>query len=141
MEWIRIFRFIIFYTTNVNGMMVVNECNKLKEIKGINSLNTNQVTNMNSMFQDCHEIEYLDLSNFNISKVNDMGWMFNGCHKLKEIKGVDIFNTNKVRNMEAMFQDSHYLEYLYLSNFNISKINDKRAMFNECLIKRNKRNK
>ena len=43
--------------------------------------------------------------------------------------------------MEAMFQDSHYLEYLYLSNFNISKVNDKRAMFNECLIKRNKRNK
>ena len=59
---------------------VVNECNKLKEIKGIKSLNTNQVTNMNSMFQDCHEIEFLDLSNFNISKVNDMGWMFNGCH-------------------------------------------------------------
>jgi hypothetical protein len=37
---------------------VVNEYNKIKEIKGINSLNTNQVANMNSMFQDYHEIEY-----------------------------------------------------------------------------------
>ena len=41
-----------------------NQCFKLKEIKGINNLNANKVTNMNSMFYQCKELEYLDLSNF-----------------------------------------------------------------------------
>ena len=49
-----------------------NNCKKLKEIKGINNFNTNNVTKMNSMFQACNELSYLDLSNFNTSKVNDM---------------------------------------------------------------------
>ena len=80
-----------------------NHCHKLKEIKGINQFNTNKVTNMGGMFQQCNELENLDLLNFNTSNVTDMGWMFNKCHKLKEIKGINKFNTNKVTNMGAMF--------------------------------------
>ena len=60
-----------------------NKCNKLKEIKGINKFNTNQVTNMSGMFLECNEIEYLDLSNFNTSNVTDMGFMFFNCYNLK----------------------------------------------------------
>ena len=45
-----------FDTSKVNDMKYMfNNCNKLKEIKGINKLNTNQITNMNSMFHGCHE--------------------------------------------------------------------------------------
>ena len=47
--------------------LMFNECHKLKEIKGMNKFNTNQVTNMSGMFQSCNELEYLDLSNFNTS--------------------------------------------------------------------------
>ena len=79
-------------------------CNKLKEIKGINQFNTNNVTNMKAIFQECNELISLDLSNFNTSKVTDMEGMFNECHKLKEIKGINQFNTNNVTNMKAMFQ-------------------------------------
>ena len=46
-----------------------NECNKLKEIKGLNNLNTSNVTTMRGMFQLCNELEYLDLSNFDTSKL------------------------------------------------------------------------
>ena len=60
-----------------------NNCNKLKEIKGINKFNTNKVTNMILMFQECNELENLDLSNFNTSNVSNMSWMFNTCNKLK----------------------------------------------------------
>ena len=101
-----------------------NECHKLKEIKGINKFNTNKVTNMNSMFQECKELEYLDLSNFDTSNVIDIGFMFNKCHKLKEIKGINDFNTNKVTNMNAMFQLCNELEYLDLSNFDTSNVSD-----------------
>ena len=84
------------------------------------------------MFQDFHEIEYLDLSNVNTSKVNDMRCMFNECYKLKEIKGKENFNTNQVTNMEVMLQNCTELEYLNLSNFNTSKDNDIGWMFNQC---------
>ena len=62
---------------------IFNKCQKLKEIKGINKFNTNQVTIMKAMFQECKELEYLDLSNFDTLKVNDMEGMFNLCQKLK----------------------------------------------------------
>ena len=36
------------------------DCHKLKEIKGINNFNTNNVTKMNTMFQECNELISLD---------------------------------------------------------------------------------
>ena len=84
------------------------------------------------MFQECNNLEYLDLSNFNTSKVKCMGWMFNECHKLKEIKGINNFNTFMVNNMTTMFQECYELEYLDLSNFNTSRVEDMEAMFNKC---------
>ncbi len=62
-----------------------NQCHKLKEINGLYKFNTNQVTKMNSMFQYCNELVYLDLSNFDTSKVNEMNHMFSHCFKLKEV--------------------------------------------------------
>ena len=109
-----------------------NQCHKLKQIKGINNFNTNKVTDMNIMFQECNELEYLDLSNFNTSNVKDMGWMFNECHKLKEIKGIENFNTIKVKNMTTMFQNCNELEYLDLSNFNTSNVEDMGYLFTNC---------
>ena len=45
-----------FNTQNVTDMeCMFNQCNKLKEIKGINKFNTNKVTKMNSMFQQCNK--------------------------------------------------------------------------------------
>ena len=60
-----------------------NKCHKLKEIKGINKFITNKVTNMKSMFNECYELENLDLTNFNTSNVTNMSFMFNDCNKLK----------------------------------------------------------
>ena len=54
-----------------------DNCNKLKEIKGLNKFNTKNVIDISLMFGTCHELEYLDLSNFDTSNVTDMGWMFN----------------------------------------------------------------
>ena len=32
---------------------------------------------MKGMFEECNELEYIDLSNFNIINVINMGYMFN----------------------------------------------------------------
>ena len=59
------------------------------------SFETDQFLNMKTMFEECNELEYLNLSNYNTINVSDMGFLFNECHKLKEIKGIENFNTKK----------------------------------------------
>ena len=48
--------------------------------------------------------------------------MFGHCLKLKEIKGINNFNTSKVKNMKYMFSECKELEYIDLSNFNTSNV-------------------
>ena len=79
-----------------------SECYKLKEIKGIEKFNTSNVINMAGMFEKLYEIQSLDLSSFDTSKVTNMSLMFNECHKLKEIKGIENFNTNNVTDMNGI---------------------------------------
>ena len=109
-----------------------NQCKKLKEIKGINIFNTINVTNMCSMFNECSELEYLDLSNFNTSKVENIELMFNKCNKLIEIKGIQNFKTNNVTNMGFMFNECTELKYLDLSNFYTVKVTNMEHMFSKC---------
>ena len=92
-----------------------NECHKLKEIKGINKFNTNQVTNMRTMFQKCNELEYLDLSNFDTSKVNDMGWMFFNCQKLKYLNLLNFSLNNKCITIK-IFQNINHNNCKFLAN-------------------------
>jgi surface protein len=59
-----------------------NGCKKLKQIILTHpwlsyKFITNKVVNMNSMFQECSELEYLDLSTFNTENVTNMTGMFN----------------------------------------------------------------
>ena len=58
---------------------------------------------MNSMFEECKELENLDLTNFNTSNVRNMNHMFRGCSKLKEIKGINNFDMSKVIKKNEMF--------------------------------------
>ena len=84
------------------------------------------------MFKLCENLENLDLSNFDTSNVTDMSGLFGGCIKLKSIKGLNGFNTNRVKSMMQMFQQCNKLEYLDLSNFDTSSVIDMRFMFLEC---------
>ena len=120
-----------FNTSNIIDMEdMFSECNKLKEIKGINKIITNEVTNMSGLFNECFELEYLDLSNFDTANVSNMSFMFNHCHKLKVIKGINKFITDKVTAMNTMFQQCNELEYLDIYNFNTSNVSDMDGMFN-----------
>ena len=76
-------------------------CVLLKQVKFINP-KTEEVINMDSMFNKYSELKYLDFSNFNTIKVTNMECMFNRCYKLKEIKGLNKFNTSKVTNISLI---------------------------------------
>ena len=122
-----------FKTSKVNNMeLMFNKCQKLKEIKGMNKIRTNNVINMYSMFQYCNELEYLDLSSFDTKNVTNMGLMFSNCYKIREIKGINQFNTINVIDMHSMFEYCNELEFLDLSNFDTKKVENFGFMFNDC---------
>ena len=58
--------------------------------------------------------------------------MFNKCHKLKEIIGINNFNTINVNDMKALFQECNSLEYLNLTNFSTNNVTIMSFMFREC---------
>ena len=74
----------------------------LKQIEGLENLNTSEVKDMSGMFSDCPSLTSLDLSHFNTQKVTDMGGMFSGCSGLTSLD-LSHFKTQKVTDMSWMF--------------------------------------
>ncbi|MDY6249474.1 MAG: BspA family leucine-rich repeat surface protein, partial [Prevotella sp.] len=106
-------------------------CNNLKEIKGIKYLNTEEMTNMQSMFSGCSNLTSLDVSGFKTDKVTDMGWMFSGCSNLTSLD-VSGFKTDKVTDMRWMFSGCSKLTSLDLSSFNTANVTNMGNMFYNC---------
>ena len=103
----------------------------LTTITGIKYLNTSQVTNMESMFDNCSSLASLDLSKFKTSNVTDMSNMFYNCSSLTSLD-VSSFNTSKVKNMSGMFSHCMSLTSIDLSSFNTSKVKYMDNMFSSC---------
>ena len=107
------------------------ECRNLTEIKGIENLNTENVTYMNNMFYNCSALASLDLSKFNTAKVANMNYMFYDCSALASLN-VSKFNTAEVKDMDFMFYNCSTLTSLNLSNFNNAKVTTMISMFDGC---------
>lgn len=103
----------------------------LKEIDGIKYLNTEQVTDMSSMFYGCRSLTSLNLANFNTRKVTNMSDMFSGCKSLTSLNLAN-FNTEQVRDMSFMFSKCSSLTELNLSNFTTGQVTNMRGIFYEC---------
>ncbi len=109
-----------------------SSCKKLKNIEGIEFLNTEKVEDMGGMFNECICLENLDLSKFDTKKVTNMRNMFYNCQKLKNLD-LSSFETAMVTNMESMFYNCILLNTLKLTNkFNTQKVEDMCSMFNSC---------
>ena len=85
----------------------------LESIEGMKYLNTSEVSNMESMFSFCKEMESLDLSHFNTSNVTSMSCMFAYCSKLESID-LSKFNTSNVTSMFGMFEGCTKLQTIYV---------------------------
>ena len=60
---------------------------------------------MQQMFNECSELESLDLSNFDTSNVTDMSWMFDQCNKLKYLNLSNFSIKGKTKNMLTFQKD------------------------------------
>jgi len=108
-----------------------SNCKYLKTIKGIENLNTEEVTNMRGMFEQCRLLYSLDLSHFKTSKVTDMGNMFNFCWVISSLD-LRSFDTSNVTDMSYMFYCCYGLKTLTIGNFDMQKVTDTTNTLYEC---------
>lgn len=106
-------------------------CTNLKNIEGINNLNTTEVTDMGAMFRNCSSLTDLDVSGFDTRKVTTMGTMFAGCSKLSTLD-VSGFDTKNVTDMYCMFNKCSGLTTLNISGFDTKNVTNMREMFSGC---------
>ena len=107
-------------------------CRDLTTIEGIEYLNTTNVTNMSDMFNACHSLKTLNVSNFDTKNVTDMSGMFSSCFALRTLD-LSNFNTQNVTDMNCMFCDCP-LTTLDLSSFNTQNVTDMSYMFEGCSV-------
>lgn len=98
-----------------NGFMWFDSFSSLKAIDGMEHLNTEEMSNMSMMFNDCRVLKSIDLSRFNTEKVTDMSAMFKDCNDLT-VLDLSTFCTDKVVDMNNMFCHCSALTNIYVSD-------------------------
>ena len=108
-----------------------NNCSKLTSLD-VSKFNTANVTKMNCMFYNCSKLTSLDVTKFNTANVTDMSYMFNFCSALLSLD-VTNFNTANVTNMQDMFSGCKALTTIYASSkFVTTKVTNSSGMFKNC---------
>ena len=121
----------IGYDSSVGWTVIDYPLSNLTSIEGLENLNTENVTDMSSMFYGCEKLDTLDLSLFNTKKVTNMETMFCRCSSLTSLD-LSSFNTEKVSDMSSMFSRCSSLTSLDLSSFNNTYVEDLNYMFFDC---------
>ena len=100
----------------------------LTRIKGMEYLNTSNVTTMKEMFKECNDLKTLDVSHFDTKNVTDMSSLFYFCNNLLSLD-VSHFDTRNVTDMSSMFECCGSFTALDLSNFDTKNVTDMSWMF------------
>lgn len=103
-------------------------------------IDTSEVENMEGMFSGgvsgSMSLEYLNLTSFQTSKVTNISMMFENCKQLKEIVGIEGFDTTNVTKMvygyRGLFYNCKELKSLNLSGWEINNVTDMKYMFYGC---------
>lgn len=85
------------------------------------------------MFTKCTSLETLDLSSFNTEKVTDMQTMFEGSTNLRTINLPKGFIGSNVTDLNGMFRGCVSLTELDLSGSNAEKVKNMNSMFYGCV--------
>lgn len=120
-----------FHTDYAEDMTsLFDNCHSVQELD-VSDFNTEHVTSMYGMFSECESLKTLDVSHFDTSKVTTMYAMFNKCAGIEELD-VSSFHTENVTNMAYMFNGCKEVKKLEVSNFDTSKVTTMYAMFATC---------
>ena len=121
-----------FHTENMQDMeSMFEECGSLTSLD-LSSFDTAHVQAMKNMFRECGSLTSLDLSSFNTANVQDMDFMFFKCGGLTNLD-LSNFNTANVQSMDRMFMGCDSLTSLDLSSFDTACVQNMDWMFYGCV--------
>ena len=109
-----------------------NGFSSLKEIKGIEYLNTSEVTNMRKMFAGCSSLKEIDISHFDFSNISSsydwfehefpgIDYLFADCSTLERIELKNL-NTSNLVSLEGLFMNCSSLKEIDVSHFDTSNV-------------------
>ena len=106
----------------------------LKKIIGLETLNVDNVSNIQYMFSNCTKLEEINLPSFNFDKISSLEYLFNSCYELKTITLPNFNFSKKYSNTEYMFYRNYKLEKIYVSENNGNAIVASKSthMFDGC---------
>ena len=107
------------------------EQENLITIENIEKLNTSQVDTMVDMFNGCKSLTSIDVSGFNVSNIDNLSGMFANCLTLREISGLNNWETNQIADMSSMFYKCRELTSLDISNWNTANVTSFKTMFSD----------
>ena len=105
----------------------------LKDITGLDNLNTSKVTNMDYMFYGCETLESLWFD-LDLSKVQTMDHIFENCKALKymDITHYNYITASELVSVVSMFKDCKKMKYIMCWNLIAPKLQDVSYMFSGC---------
>lgn len=107
------------------------DCAFLKNIIGIENLNTSEVASMKRMFAFCSNLSSVDISTFDTSNLTNVTEMFINCSSLYSVN-IGNMNLSKVTSLERMFYGCTWLKSIDLTKLNTSNIESMYCMFMGC---------
>ncbi|MBO6287288.1 MAG: BspA family leucine-rich repeat surface protein [Prevotella sp.] len=132
--------FADFYPTSLaywfygfNALKNYSAYEKIPAIKGMEYLNTSEVTTMQSMFDSSNiGIGDVDFSNFDTRKVTNMMSMFFNCTNIYSLD-LSSFDTQNVTRTGSMFYNCKNLETIYVDDtWTMDKVSGSFMMFDGC---------
>ena len=129
--------FLNYSGASVNDLISYNDTENVTNMKSmfqgcsslttIPQLNTIKVTNMSSMFHKCSNLTTIPQLDTNL--VIDMNNMFNGCYNLTTIPQLD---TTNVTNMMGVFYNCYKLATIDITHMNINATYKTDSFANSC---------
>lgn len=121
MEWMfyKCKKMTEFSAQNVNALKVENVNSMFYDCENIEKINMSgfsAITGLQFTFRGCVKLESIDVSGINTSNCIDFIATFQNNSSLKEIKGIETWDTSKGKSFEEMFRGCP-VEELNLSNF------------------------
>ena len=118
-------------TTQVENAESMFENNYYLTKLNISSFNTSKMKNIKSMFEKCTNLPSIDISHFDTSNVETMENLFYYCNKAKTID-VSGLTTSKVTTMTGMFSGCQSLQSIDFSSFDTTNVVSFYNMFADC---------
>ncbi|MEI0525916.1 BspA family leucine-rich repeat surface protein [Brachyspira murdochii] len=115
-------------TSLIKDMSGLFSGSKRKDFSGIETWDTSNVVNMNSMFSFASNFNH-NINNWNVSNVENMGYMFRDAAKFNQ--PLDKWNVHKVKIMNYMFNDAFSFNQ-DISSWNVESVKDMSYMFRGC---------